>query len=130
MMYCSKKCRTRANDSYHRTECKMWPFYHQESVRVRERLAVRALLIGTEQGAKLNHLMNTLPIECIFAEKVDPTARKPFCDDYSATLALCRTFDQSLKRDIPVAVKAIIALRGLSFFKGVAKKSSVSFAHL
>ena len=127
MLYCSKKCRTRANDSYHRTECRLWPFYDQESVHTTRRLAIRALLIGTKQGAKLNHLMNTLPIELIFAEKVDPTARKPFCDDYAVTLTLCRTFDQSVKSDIPVAVKAIIALRGLSFFSSVAKKSSVCF---
>lgn len=86
------------------------------------------LLIGTEQGAKLDHLMDLLTVERIFVENFDPTARKPFCNDYLSTLTLCRTFDQSLKSDIRTAVKVIIALKGLSFFSSAAGKSSVSSA--
>jgi len=89
-------------------------------------MAIRSLLIGTEQGSKFKYLMNTLPIKNIFAEKVDPT-NKPFNNDYLTSLTLCRTFDQAvLKKYIEFTVKVIIALQGLSFFSQISEGSSVS----
>lgn len=119
MMYCSEGCRTQALNSYHRTECKLTSFYDREQLDPHEIMAIRALLIGTEQGVELENLMNKLTIHGIFRERVDPR-NKPFKTDYTAVLKLSRTFEEPSSRirlTVWLAVRLVVALQHLSFFK-------------
>ena len=127
MLYCSERCRKQAYDSYHRIECQLWPFYSQQFSSMAFRMAVRTLLIGTEQGTKLDDLMNTLTIENIFVENNHPPVNDPLDCNYLTTLTLYRNFDETIMRSqIVNAVKTIIWLRRLHFFTNVDVPSPVS----
>ena len=88
-------------------------------------MALRALLIGTEQGTALENLMKSLPIGNIFTERVNP-ANKPF-GGYSSFITLPRTFDPvHVKSRVEDAVRTIISLQRRSdFFKSVTTKTIV-----
>jgi hypothetical protein len=81
-------------------------------------MAIRALLVGTGQGALLKTLMEKLPtLRDIFVEKDDPR-NKPFEDDYFTLLKLFRTFNlSSLKSAVWAAVEVIGVLRHLDYFE-------------
>lgn len=122
-MYCSEHCRTRAYDSYHRIECKLSFSIPYDSAK--EAIALRMFLIGTEQGAALENLMNTLSISDIFAENFDFTD-KPTRSDYLTALRLTHgAFELArLKFLVKNAVEVLVELRKFAFFENV---SAVSF---
>ena len=116
-MYCSESCLQRANNLYHRMECQIWSLEEVQNSSYFDMMAVRALLMGTEQGVGLKNLMEKLTIQEIFEEKNDPRKR-PFVNDYCSVLKLCRTFKRSaIKRNILPAVRMICILQRLGFFK-------------
>jgi len=89
-------------------------------------LPVRALLVGTEQGATLENTMRTLPIGKIFEENVD-VSNGPYKRDYLSVLQSMTTFKpEYIKLRMDVAVKSIIALREVSFFKKMGGSATVS----
>ena len=120
-MYCSALCRSRAFNLYHRVECKILRFRDvRENLEEDDYMALRMLLIGTEQGANLKTLMKKLTTEYIFAEKIDPT-NKPFANDYLSALKLRRTFFKPLyklnhTKIVPVA-RTIMALQSVNYFE-------------
>lgn len=120
-MYCSEACRTQADNAYHRIECKMLPFYNSEDLKdtkyMEAVVAIRTLLIGTKQGTQLKTLMNTMSIQNIF-EKKKHAPQEPFVYDYASIIKLFENVDLlSLKSNVDIAVKMIMMLRSLSFFK-------------
>lgn len=116
-MYCSRNCREIAYNLYHRTECKILPFYNYEDENSRKVImAIRIFLIGTKQGTELLE-MEKLIMNNIFQEKVDPSST-PFVINYLSSLKLCRTFDVSqIQENILAAIKVTILLQRLSFFE-------------
>jgi hypothetical protein len=137
MMYCSEDCRTRAYNSYHRTECRLslnepkhvdkWfrktpalqnldkeQLYQTKNVL---RMSVRALLIGTEQGSQLENLMKTMTAKDIFKQNYDPS-NKPYANDYICALGIMKIFDEPMfrmRRQISLAVRVIVELRHLHY---------------
>ena len=80
-------------------------------------MAIRMLLIGTEQGTKLKELMKKVKMREIFAEKIDPT-NKLFTDDYPSTLKISRTFKPLLMKCFAFsAVETIALLQKVAFFE-------------
>lgn len=120
-LFCSEKCRQAAYDSYHRTECQMGALYWDGSklCTIFYCLALRTLLVGTEQGAKLGDLMKTLTFEDIFGRTLDPV-NKPFTNDYKALLRLPKTFDEKLIKSRMIhAIEVVVVLRRVGFFENV-----------
>ena len=80
--------------------------------------AVRMMLIGTEQGTQLRHLMKRFSMRDIFTERDDP-ANRTFSGDYISVLRLSRTFDPAfMKSNVVPVIEAIILLQRAGFFRG------------
>ena len=154
-MYCSQNCRLHAQEAYHRTECKIsfglevmkkyeYTVLNGQGIQFGDteyfkklstvsRLGARALLLGTEQGSQLENLMKRITLKDIFKEKVDPRNEK-FNNDYLSALRMSRSFDALFPPETNLtnmAVKIIMELRRLSFFKNSSDRSNeVSFLFL
>ena len=128
-MYCSESCRDKARDAYHLTECKMIALYDRNTTEdYKELVAVQAFLVGTEQGKQLPTLMAKLKACDIFGQ-YDNLPDKPFADKYLAALRMCEiTEDELVEENLHGVVKAILALRGMSFFPETENRAvSVSY---
>ena len=118
-LYCSNECRKSAYNSYHRVECKMYILTQLTSV---EKMALRSFLIGTEQGAQLQNLMQKMPKQDLFRADSNPS-NEPFVNDYLATLSMCRTYNSDVGDFIQSFVGSMItALRSIGFFEKARSK--------
>lgn len=70
-MFCSNKCRQEAFDTFHAVECKIIPFLVQMELNRFAHLALRILLVASNQGKSLKNLI-THPIYS------QPFCRRPF----------------------------------------------------
>lgn len=57
-MFCNEVCRAESMERYHATECDILPFLLSLEVSKMELLAVRTLIIATNQGKYLSHLFD------------------------------------------------------------------------
>lgn len=117
-MYCSKKCRKEAFNSYHRSECKLTVLYEYLAVERLTPLVVQMFLIGTEQGKQLTNLMKELKPSDIFTDRFDSDTPK-FVRNYRSSLRMCRMTNRvgDIDEAIKPTVDIIIALLRTSFFR-------------
>lgn len=139
-MFCSKRCRDEAVKLYHRVECEMMPTLlaqhsgpERSPLETSELLALRILLIVTQQGKEFKRLMTHPIYKQIFSDKKYVHLDKKFMsEDYFNIHNLEDHYEKrTLLHWFPLITSTITLLNGLinsSFFDENEKmKNQVNF---
>ena len=126
-MFCSKRCREEAYKSYHEIECQIIEFYDREYADRREKIALRAFLVGTEKGAKLPELLAMFrPLHD--TEKHDvhekPTLVEDFITAVDSVKMNGKTLATRLKEALSSATEMVGALYDIGFFRSICEQKN------
>lgn len=132
-MFCSDKCRREALDTFHAVECKIIPFLVQMELNQFAFLALRILLIASNQGKSLKNLI-THPVYS------QPFYRRPFnaneIYDSGEYAAVHDLFDNFEKKDThflfyraATAAFLVHILKMTTFFEDTVGESSLEVSY-
>lgn len=131
-MYCGNRCRQEAYELYHRVECEIISFFPDIEVIRADMLALRILLIGTEQGKLLLSLRRNENFKNIFKDTPKYIPYQKYTRDYLSVCNLKITKRKLLKstRDTQIRVcRAVLMLHLLkqsSFFDSANEELNLS----